>query len=118
MAKEAKEKEKESDMIVLIDKSLARYEAEMAALEHQLQATASNALADWLLLEACKDYDTIELSDAVIGKAQRKQWKALRDKRRNLEKMMAALQDLRLVAAAPEGEKLRKKFEQETEKYQ
>ena len=32
--------------------------------------------------------------------------------------MIAALQDLRQVAAAPEGEKLRKKLEQEMEKYQ
>ena len=52
------------------------------------------------------------------GKARRKQWKALRDKKRNLEKMIAALQDLRQMAGTPEGEKLRKKFEQEMEKYQ
>jgi hypothetical protein len=58
------------------------------------------------------------LSDDVIGKARRKQWKALRDKKRNFEKMIAALQDLRQVASTPEGEKLRKKFEQEMEKYQ
>jgi hypothetical protein len=33
-------------------------------------------------------------------------------------KMINALQALRETAAAPEGEKLRKKFDQEIEKYQ
>jgi hypothetical protein len=109
---------KAPESVMLIDKTLARYQAEIAEIDQQLQTAADLALQDWLLMEACKDYDTIELSDDVAGKARRKQWKALRDKKRNLEKMIAALQDLRQIAAAPEGEKLRKKFEQEMEKYQ
>jgi hypothetical protein len=106
------------ETVVLIDKTLTRYQNEIAEIDKHLQEVAELALQDWLLMEACKDYDTIELSDDVIGKARRKQWKALRDKKRNLERMIAALQDLRQTAGAPEGEKLRKKFEQETEKYQ
>jgi hypothetical protein len=109
---------KAPESVVLIDKTLNRYQADIAEIDKQLQDVADLALQDWLLLEACKDYDTIELGDDIVGKARRKQWKALRDKRRNLEKMIAALQDLRQTAGAPEGEKLRKKFEQETEKYQ
>lgn len=109
---------KAPESVVLIDKAASRYQAEIAEIDKQLQDVADLALQDWLLMEACKDYDTIELSDDVVGKARRKQWKALRDKKRNLEKMLAALQDLRQVAAAPEGEKLRKKLEQEMEKYQ
>jgi hypothetical protein len=109
---------KTPEAVMLIDKTASRYQAEIAEIDKQLQGIADLALQDWLLLEACKDYDTIELGDDVVGKARRKQWKALRDKKRNLEKMIVALQDLRLVAAAPEGEKLRKKFEQELEKYQ
>jgi hypothetical protein len=107
-----------NEMVALIDKSLARYQAHIAELETQLQTESQHALEDWLLMEACKDYDTIDLGDDIVGKARRKQWKELRDQKRNLEKMIAALQDLRLIAGAPEGEKLRKKFEQETEKYQ
>jgi hypothetical protein len=114
----AKEKDKEEPILAALDKTMARYENEIRDIEQQLQAAAESALFDWLLLEACKDYDTIDLSDAVIGKAQRKQWKALRDRKRNIEKMLAALQDLRQSAATPEGDKLRKKFEQEMEKYQ
>ena len=106
------------ETVVLIDKTVTRYQAEIVEIDQRLQELADLALQDWLLMEACKDYDTIELSDDVVGKARRKQWKALRDKKRNLEKMIAALQDLRQTAGAPEGEKLRKKFEQETEKYQ
>ena len=116
----AKDKDKNSDELILtaIDKTMARYQAEISEIENQLKTTAEGVLSDWLLLEACKDYDTIDLSDAVIGKAQRKQWKALREKKRNVEKMLAALQDLRHIAVTPEGEKLRKKFDQEVEKYQ
>lgn len=106
------------DSIILIDQTITRYQNEIAGIEQQLQDVAGLALQDWLLMEACKDYDTIDLGDDVVGKARRKQWKALRDKKRNLEKMIAALQDLRQTAAAPEGEKLRKKFDQEWEKYQ
>ncbi len=109
---------KTPEAVILIDKAASRYQAEIAEIDKQLQGVADLALQDWLLMEACKDYDTIELGDDIIGKARRKQWKALRDKKRNLEKMIAALQDLRQVASAPEGEKLRKKFEQELEKYQ
>ena len=109
---------KTPETVVLIDKTAARFQSEIADIDKQLQEVADLALQDWLLLEACKDYDTIELGDDVVGKARRKQWKTLRDKKRNLEKMIAALQDLRQIAGAPEGEKLRKKFEQEMEKYQ
>jgi hypothetical protein len=109
---------KAPESVVLIDKTINRCQADIAEIDKQLQDAASLALQDWLLLEACKDYDTIELGDDVVGKARRKQWKALRDKKRNLEKMIVALQDLRQVAATPEGEKLRKKFDQEIEKYQ
>ncbi len=109
---------KAPESIILIDKTITRYQTEIVEIDQHLQEVADFALQDWLLMEACKDYDTIELSDEVVGKARRKQWKALRDKKRNLEKMIAALQDLRQMANAPEGEKLRKKFEQEQEKYQ
>ena len=114
----AKEKDKDDLILAALDKTMARYQNETKDIDQQLQVVAENALADWLLLEACKDYDTIELSDTVVGKAQRKQWKVLRDRKRNIEKMLAALQDLRQIAATPEGDKLRKKFEQEMEKYQ
>lgn len=109
---------KNPEIVAAIDKTLAQYQAETADIDRQLQGVADLALQDWLLMEACKDYDTIELSDEVVGKSKRKQWKALRDRKRNLEKMIVALQDLRQTAAAAEGEKLRKKFEQEMEKYQ
>ena len=114
----AKEKDKDELILAAIDKTTARFQNEIRDIEQQLQATVEGALSDWLLLEACKDYDTIDLTDAVIGKAQRKQWKTLREKKRNIEKMLAALQDLRQIAGTPEGEKLRKKFEQEIERYQ
>jgi hypothetical protein len=109
---------KAPESVSLIDKTIDHYQSEIAEVDKQLQEVAGLALQDWLLLEACKDYDTIELGDDIVGKARRKQWKALRDKKRNLEKMVTALQDLRQIAGAPEGEKLRKKFEQEMEKYQ
>jgi hypothetical protein len=109
---------KTPEAVMMIDKTMTRYQADIAEIDKQLQGIADLALQDWLLLEACKDYDTIELGDEIVGKARRKQWKALRDKKRNLEKMIAALQDLRQIATAPEGEKLRKKLEQEMEKYQ
>ena len=48
----------------------------------------------------------------------RKQFKALRDKKRNLEKMIEALQALQDMAQAPEGEKFLKKLENEREKFQ
>ena len=107
-----------NEMVALIDQSIARYQADIAELETLLQTEAQHALEDWLLMEACKDYDTIDLGDDIVGKARRKHWKALRDQKRNTEKMITALQALRETAAAPDGEKLRKKFEQETEKYQ
>src|SRR5512146_1418673 len=92
---------KAPEAVVLIDKTTTRYQAEIADIDKQLQGVADLALQDWLLMEACKDYDTIELGDDVIGKARRKQWKALRDQKRNLEKMIAALQDLRQTASTP-----------------
>ncbi len=107
----------EHDIVRAIDQSIARYTAEVAELENQLRVEAGLALEDWLLAEACKDYDTIELDAVVTGKAHRKSFKALREKKRNLEKMTEALQALRETAAAPEGEKLRKKFGAEVEKY-
>ncbi len=109
---------KAPESAALIDKTIARYQTEIVDIDQQLQEMADLALQDWLLMEACKDYDTIELGDDIVGKARRKQWKMLRDKKRNVEKMIAALQDLRQTASAPEGDKLRKKFEQEMEKYQ
>jgi hypothetical protein len=109
---------KAPESVTLIDKTINRYQSEIAEIDKQLQDVADLALQDWLLLEACKDYDTIELGDDIVGKARRKQWKVLRDKKRNLEKMIAALQDLRQIASTPEGEKLRKKLDQEMEKYQ
>ena len=106
-----------NNAVALIDQSIAHFQAEIVELETLLQAEAQHALADWLLMEACKDYDTIDLSDDIVGKAHRKHWKTLRDQKRNTEKMITALQALRESAAAPEGEKLRKKFDQEMEKY-
>jgi hypothetical protein len=107
-----------NEMVALIDQSIARYQADIAEFDTLLQTEAQHALEDWLLMEACKDFDTIDLGDDIVGKARRKHWKALRDQKRNTEKMINALQALRETAAAPDGEKLRKKFEQETEKYQ
>ena len=102
----------------LIEETLGRLAAETAELNSEVRVAASRALEDWLLVEACKDYDTIELDDALTGKARRKQFKALREKKRNLEKMIVAMQDLQQTVRSPEGEKLRKKFEAERDKYQ
>ncbi len=107
----------EHNLIVAIDQSIARHTAAIAELEKQLQEQATLALEDWLLVEACKDYDTIELEPEVTSKAHRKTFKTLREKKRNVEKILVALQALREAAAAPEGEKLRKKFSAEMEKY-
>lgn len=108
----------ESELPVMFEHTIKRLTAERKALDKQMKETTDLALMDWLLLAACTDYDTIELADSVTGKAQRKQYKALRDQKRNVEKMLAALQDLQQIAETPEGEKLRKKFEAEVEKYQ
>ena len=105
------------ELVGLIDQTITRYTQDIAAIEAQLTHDAQAALEDWLLVEACKDYDTIDLDPEVTGKSRRKAYKALRDKKRNIEKMVVALQALRETAEAPEGEKLRKKFEAETEKY-
>ncbi len=105
------------ELVGMIDQTIARYTQDIAAIEAQLATDAQAALEDWLLVEACKDYDTIDLDPEVTGKSRRKAYKALRDKKRNIEKMIVALQALRETAQAPEGEKLRKKFESETEKY-
>jgi hypothetical protein len=102
----------------MIEQTIKRLTAERKALDKQMRDTADNALMDWLILAACSDYDTIELDPLVTGKAQRKQYKVLRDQKRNLEKMLVALQELQQVASSPEGEKLRKKFDTEMEKYQ
>jgi hypothetical protein len=102
----------------LLEKTIARLTAEVGELNGEIHLAAEYALQDWLLVEACKDYDTIELDDALTGKARRKQFKALREKKRNLEKMIVALQDLQQTLPAPEGEKLRKKLGAEREKYQ
>jgi hypothetical protein len=102
----------------MIEKTIARLTAEVGELNGEIQLAAEHALQDWLLVEACKDYDTIELDEALTGKARRKQFKALREKKRNLEKMIVALQDLQQLVQAPEGEKLHKKFEAERAKYE
>ena len=108
----------ESELSLTIEHAIKHLTAERKALDKQMKETADLALMDWLLLTACADYDTIELDAAITGKAQRKHFKELRDQKRNVEKMLAALQDLQQTADAPEGEKLRKKFEAELEKYQ
>ncbi len=105
------------ELVSTIDQTIARYTQDIAAIEARLAQDAQAALEDWLLVEACKDYDTIDLDPEVTGKSRRKAYKALRDKKRNIEKMVVALQALRETAEAPEGDKLRKKFEAETEKY-
>jgi len=102
----------------MIERAIARLTAEQAALEQELQTEAGFALEDWLLVEACKDYDTIDLEPAITGKSHRKHFKALRKKRRNTEKMIVAMQALLEIAGTPEGEKLLKKFADEQEKYQ
>jgi len=107
-----------TELSTMIEQTIKRLNAERKVLDEQMQETADLALMDWLLLAACADYDTIELDAAITGKAQRKQYKALRDQKRNLEKMLAALQDLQQMAESSESEKLRKKFEAEVEKYQ
>ncbi len=107
----------ETELSALIEQTIKRLNAERKAVDKQMKETSDLALMDWLLLTACSDYDTIELDAGITGKVQRKQYKALRDQKRNLEKMLAAMQDLQQMANAPEGEKLRKKFEAEVEKY-
>jgi hypothetical protein len=102
----------------LIEQAIARLTAEQAALEQELLAEASLALEDWLLVEACKDYDTIDLEPSITGKSHRKQFKALREQKRNTEKMIEALQALLEVAGTPDGAKLLKKFADEQDKYQ
>ena len=106
------------EIVLAIDRTIARYTASIATLEKQMKQEAALALEDWLLVEACKDYDTIDLDPGVTSKAHRKTFKALREEKRNLDKMIVALQALRETAAAPEGEKLRKKFGGEIEKYE
>ena len=105
------------ELVSTIDQTIARYTQDIAAIDARLAQDAQAALEDWLLVEACKDYDTIDLDPEVTGKSRRKAYKALRDKKRNIEKMVVALQALRETAEAPEGDKLRTKFEAETEKY-
>ena len=105
------------EITVLVDQTIARLTAENETLTQQLQAEAEQALQDWLLVEACKDYDTIDLDPDITGKTRRKNFKALRDKKRNTDKILVALQDLRETVGSPNGDKLRKKFEAETEKY-
>jgi hypothetical protein len=108
----------ETELPAMIELTIKRLNAERKALDKQMKETADLALMDWLLLTACADYDTIELDAAITGKAQRKHFKELRDRKRNVEKMLAAMQDLQQMADAPEGEKLRKKYKAEVEKYQ
>jgi hypothetical protein len=108
----------ETELSTMLAETIKRLTIERKALDKQMRETVDQALMDWLILAACADYDTIELDAGVTGKAQRKQFKALRDQRRNLDKMLAAVQDLQQIAASPEGEKLRKKFDAEVEKYQ
>ncbi len=105
------------DPMTFIDQTMARLNAENEALAQQMQVEAEQALQDWLLVEACKDYDTIELDPDTTGKTRRKNYKALRDKKRNTEKMIVALQDLRETVQSDSSDKLRKKFEAEADKY-
>ena len=102
----------------LIEQSIARLTTESHELSVEIQLAAAQALEDWLLVEACKDYDTIELDEALTSKTRRKKFKALREKKRNAEKMIVAMQELLQTVQSPEGEKLRKKFEVEREKYE
>ena len=106
-----------ADLIAHLDQTIARLHAQRADLEQQLQDDAALALSDWLIVEACKDYDTIDLDPDMTGKTRRKHFKALREQKRNLEKIIVALQDLRAQAQDDNGDKLRKKFEAEVEKY-
>ncbi len=108
----------ESQTETLIKELITRFTAECETLEREIQSESQKGLEDWLLVEACKDYDTIELDGEITGKSHRKKFKALRDKKRNTEKMIVGLQALLEIAQTPEGEKLRKKFEAEREKYQ
>jgi len=106
-----------TELTAHIDQTIERLTAQCADIEAQLHASSALALSDWLIVEACKDYDTIDLDPDMTGKTRRKQWKTLREQKRNLEKMIVALQDLRQLAQGDGGEKLRKKFEAEAEKY-
>ena len=108
----------ETELSTMLEQAIKRLNAERKGLDKQMKETADQALMDWLLLTACVDYDTIELDSAITGKARRKHFKVLRDRKRNLEKMLEALQDLQQIAESPEGEKLHKKYEPEVEKYQ
>ena len=108
----------DDELMTCIDRTMAQLNADSEAVAQHMQIEAEQALQDWLLVEACKDYDTIELDPDTTGKTRRKNYKALRDKKRNIEKMLVALQDLRETAQSESGEKLRKKFEAEAEKYQ
>jgi hypothetical protein len=101
----------------VIEQTLARLTAEVQVLQEQMQAARDQALEDWITVEACKDYDTIDLDPDMTGKSHRKQYKALREKKRNVEKMMVALQDLLATAQSESGDKLAKKFAAELEKY-
>jgi hypothetical protein len=107
-----------STVEVVIEQAIARLTAEVQTLHDQMQVAGEKALEDWLIVEACKDYDTIDLDSDLTGKSRRKQYKALRDKKRNTEKMIVALQDLLTTLQAEAGDKLAKKFEAEREKYQ
>jgi len=46
----------------LVEQSIARLTAESQELSGEIQLAAAQALEDWLLVEACKDYDTIRSS--------------------------------------------------------
>ena len=107
----------ELDTIEAIEKLIADLTAEHETIEQELGSEAEKALRDWLIVEACKDYDNIEREPDVTGKSHRKKFKALRDQKRNTEKIIEAMQALLETAKAPEGEKLRKKFSAEQEKY-
>ena len=108
----------DTELSTMIEQTIKRLNAERKALDKQMKETADQALMDWLLLMACVDYDTIELDSAITSKAERKHFKALRDQKRNLEKMLEALQDLQQMANSSDSEKLHKKYEAEVEKYQ
>ena len=53
----------ESQTETLIKELITRFTTECETLEREIQSESQKGLEDWLLVEACKDYDTIELEN-------------------------------------------------------
>ena len=106
------------DLPTAIENAITRLIGELRDLDQELDQAVTSALEDWLITTACEDYDTIDLNVVLTEKVWRKQFKHLREMRRNLEKMIAALRVLQDTAHSPAGEKLQKKFEAEQERFQ